>query len=92
MEIIFLAVSACAMLAAAAYAHHLISRHTARAEKLVLMRALLLLTGLAFGFAWAMNYPNDPFLALLAFLVGLGAVHVPAAVILFLKHERGGIR
>jgi uncharacterized membrane protein YoaK (UPF0700 family) len=92
MEIIFLTFSACVMVAAAAYAHHLISRHIDRPQKLLLTRALLLITGLVFGFAWAMNYPADPFLALLAFLVGLGAVHVPAAVMLFFKYGRGRAR
>lgn len=92
MEIVFLTFSACVMVAAAAYAHHLISRYVERPQKLLLTRTLLLLTGLVFGFAWAMNYPADPFLALLAFLVGLGAVHVPAAVMLFLKYGRGRAR
>ncbi len=88
MEIVFLTFSACVMVAAAAYAHHLISRYIAQPQKLLLTRALLLVTGLVFGFTWALNYPNDPFLALLAFLVGLGAVHVPAAVMMFLKYGR----
>jgi len=92
MEIVFLTLSACVMVSAAAYAHHLISRYMEGSQKLLLTRALLLLTGLAFGFAWAMNYPGDPFLALLAFLVGLGAVHVPAAVMLFFKYGRGRAR
>jgi len=92
MEIVFLTFSACVMVAAAAYAHHLISRYIAQSQKLLLTRALLLVTGLVFGFAWALNYPNDPFLALLAFLVGLGAVHVPAAVMMCLKYGRGRAR
>ena len=92
MEIVFLTFSAGVMVAAAAYAHHLVSRHIGHPQKLLLTRALLLLTGLAFGFVWAMNYPADPFLALLAFLVGLGAVHVPAAIMLFLRYGRGRAR
>ena len=49
---------------------------------------MLAITGTGLGFVSAMVYPADPARALLAFLIGFGAVHFPAALILFIKHAR----
>jgi hypothetical protein len=77
------------LLGAAVYAQYRIPRHTAGAGKIALARGILLVTGLALGSVFAASYADDHVLALLAFLVGFGAVHIPAAVILFVKSEGG---
>lgn len=53
------------------------------------MRALLIVLGLVFGYVAADNFGKAEGPALLAFLVGFGAVHVPAALILAIKHAAG---
>jgi hypothetical protein len=58
----------------------------------VLTRILLLAAGAAFGLIWARNFPDDPYLAVLAFVIGFGAVHIPAALILFLRRGAGKAR
>ena len=55
-------------------------------------RAVLVLTGLGFGLVSAAGYADDPVRTLLAILIGFGAVHAPAAVILFVKQARGAGR
>jgi hypothetical protein len=52
---------------------------------------LLLGVGTAVGALAASNF-TDPLPAVLAFLIGFGAVHVPAALILLIKRERGEAR
>jgi hypothetical protein len=74
---------------AAVYAQRRIPRHTAGAAKIGLARMLLIATGLASGYVAATSFGHDGMLALLAFVVRFGAVHVPAALILFIKTERG---
>ena len=83
-----LALMAAVLLALAAYAQYAIPAHT-RAGKVGLTRALLGAIGVGLGFVMALGYPGEPALALLAFLVGFGMVHFPAALILFFKHYRG---
>lgn len=76
-------------LAAAAYAQWRLPFHTATPASCWSARLLLLGTGLAFGFVMAQYYLGaEGFAWLLAFLIGLGLVHVPAAFILFLKRLR----
>jgi hypothetical protein len=75
-------------LSAAVYAQYRIPFHTANAYQARLTRALLGIIGVAMGWA-AIRYQQAAGLrALLAFLNGFGAVHVPAAAILFLKRQR----
>jgi pilus assembly protein TadC len=81
---------AAAHVTAAAYAQQRIPRHTA-ADRVLLTRALLLVVGTAVG-VLAASYFSAPLPALLAFLIGFGTVHVPAALILFIKRERGEAR
>lgn len=76
-------------LALAAYAHFALPAHTAGPRKVLFTRLLLAGIGVALGLVWAAAYAGDPPLALLAFLVGFGMVHFPAALILFFKHYRG---
>jgi hypothetical protein len=85
-------VMAAALSAAAVYAHANLARHTAGSRKALATRALLVLIGLAFGLVAAAGYPDDPARALLACVIGFGAVHFPAAFILFVKHERGSAK
>jgi len=89
VPMIFLAV---VVLAAAIYAQHQIPRHTASRRAALFMRAGLIVLGLVFGYVAADNLsdagiPRLP--PLLTFLIGFGAVHVPAALILFFKHAAG---
>jgi hypothetical protein len=83
-----MALTAAVLLALAAYAQYAIPAHTL-AGRVRLTRATLAGIGIAFGFAMTLGYPDDPGLASLAFLVGFGMVHFPAALILFFKHYRG---
>lgn len=50
---------------------------------------VLALVGLALGYVMAASYAGDRASALLVFLIAFGAVHVPAAFILFLRRARG---
>lgn len=88
MSAFSLAFMAVVLLALAAYAQYSIPAHTL-AGRVALTRALLAAIGVAFGFAMALGYRGEPALGLLAFLVGFGMVHFPAALILFFKHCRG---
>lgn len=71
------------------YAHARLPRYTAGSRRLAVTRTVLVLTGLAFGLVSAAGYTDDPVRATLACLIGVGAVHAPAAIILFIKQERG---
>ncbi len=88
MTTLLLALGAALLLAAAGYVHCRIPRHTKGRAHAVLARAVLLLVGVGFGLYCAQFAPT-PSDATLAFLNGLGLVHVPAAAILFLKRMRG---
>jgi hypothetical protein len=83
-----LALTAAILLTAAGYAQYRIPFHTATRGRALLTSAVLALVGLAFGYV-SMAYAHTPAQALLAFLAGFGLVHLPAAVILFLKRARG---
>ena len=78
-------------LAATLYTHHRLPRYTAGVRRVWIARMVLLVAGVAVGTVSA-RYVNDPLPAALAFLIGFGAVHVPAAVILFVKQERGAAK
>ena len=71
-----------------AYAQMSIPAHTV-GSRVLLARAILAGVGIAFGFVSAASYRDDTALAVLAFLVGFGMVHFPAALILFFKRYRG---
>jgi hypothetical protein len=89
MAIFLAAFLALLLLAAAGYAQLQIPRFTAGSGKTALTRIVLVVIGIAFGFITAGPYANARLPAVLAFLIGFGAVHVPAAFILFIKRERG---
>jgi hypothetical protein len=88
MSPVLMAFMAVVLLALAAYAQYSIPAHTL-AGRVMLTRVVLAAIGVAFGFVMALGYPQEPGLGLLAFLVGFGMVHFPAALILFFKHFRG---
>jgi len=89
MDIFLLIILASLLIAAAGYAQLQIPRYTAGKLRVILTRTILIFAGIALGYVSAAFYVNDPLLALLAFLSGFGAVHVPATVILLVKRERG---
>jgi hypothetical protein len=88
---LLIALAAVALVAAAGYAQHQIPRYTAGNGRVWFLRGVLAVVGLLVGYASA-RYATDPGLAFPGFLIGFGAVHVPAAFILFLKHERGAAK
>ncbi|HUF81092.1 MAG TPA: hypothetical protein VMN03_08145 [Burkholderiales bacterium] len=89
MALFFMIVMAAALAGAAVYAQASLPRHIAGSRKALLTRVLLILLGLASGWVLAAGYAGDPTRVLLAGLIGFGAVHFPAAFILFVKQERG---
>jgi hypothetical protein len=89
MNIFFTIVIAALLLACAAYAQLRIPRFTAGRSRIVLTRTVLIVVGIGFGYVAAAPYASDRLIAVLAFLIGFGAVHFPAAFILFVKRERG---
>jgi hypothetical protein len=88
---VFFALLAVLHLAAAVYAQRALPRFVAGAGRATLLRTVLILTGIGVG-SLATIYAAQPAVAVLAFLSGFGAVHVPAAVILYLKQQRGAAR
>ena len=86
MALASLSIVALLLLALAAYAQLQIPRYTAGSGSTLFSRAVLAITGTGLGFVSAMVYPGDPSRAMLAFLIGFGVVHFPAALILFIKH------
>ena len=88
MSLIALFLLAISALLIAGYAQLHISRFTASASSAVLTRAILIAVGVAFGWVAAVNFASDPTRAMLALIIGFGAVHFPAAFILFIKAAR----
>lgn len=72
----------------AVYAQARLSRFTRGQGRLWGVRLLLIVTGIAFGWLGAAAAP-DTATRILNILIGVGIVHVPAAVILFVKGRRG---
>ena len=88
MSIFLAALLAIGLLATAGYAQVQIPRFTAGSGKIALTRSILVVIGIAFGLLTAGPYASALLPTVLAFLIGFGAVHVPAAIILFVKRER----
>jgi NAD/NADP transhydrogenase beta subunit len=78
-----------AMLGAAVYAQYRIPFHTATAAQSWVTRIMLGIIGIGVGLMAVSRAQATEGPLLLAFLNGFGAVHVPAAFILFLKRQRG---
>lgn len=88
MEIVLAILLALAMLMAAGYVHKKIPQFTRGRARVMLVRALLIAVGAAFGAMAALQTHSGLWQAI-AFATGFGLVHVPAAVILFVKSKRG---
>ena len=90
MQWMVLILIALVLLAAAGYAQYRTPYHTKTARDALWARLLLWVVGIAFGFVLATVYTSaDGLEMVLMFLIGFGAVHVPAAFILFSKRRRG---
>lgn len=76
------------LLALALYAHSEIGRFTAGALRAGVARTMLVIVGIGFGLTAAASMEGTPS-KVLALLIGFGAVHMPAAAILFIKRQRG---
>jgi hypothetical protein len=81
------ALLAALLLTAAGYAQYRIAFHTAGRSRVLLLRTVLAVVGVLLG-AVSAALVRDPAFAVVAFLQGFGAVHVPAAFILFFKRAR----
>lgn len=78
------------LLAVAAYAHLRLAYHTATPGQAWVARTVLLLVGVGLGWTATLWIPDaSPAVKIVAFLSAFGIVHVPAAVILFIKRRRG---
>jgi hypothetical protein len=88
MNTVFLILAASLGLASALYAQRRIAVYTRGASKTALTRVLLTVVGLGFG--WVSARGIEPsWTYWLVFLAAFGLVHLPAAVILFIKARRG---
>lgn len=74
-------------LAAAVYAHLNLAAFIATPSGIMTTRVILLVVGLAFGYAAAISY-MEGVPRWLAFIAGFGVVHIPPAVVLMIKRAR----
>ncbi|HEY9199598.1 MAG TPA: hypothetical protein VIR60_09540 [Gammaproteobacteria bacterium] len=78
------------LLAAAVYAHLRLEHHTATRRQALIARTILVLVGLGFGWTATLWLAHaSVWVKLSGFLAAFGMVHVPAAVILYIKRRRG---
>ena len=91
VNVLSLTLLAAVNLLAAGYAHRQIPRFTAGARRVLFTRLVLLGVGIAVGYV-AANETSGTVPALLAFSIGFGVVHLPAAMILFVKRGRGAAK
>lgn len=90
MEWISLLLMAVFSLAAAMYAQYRLPFLTATRNQVRWARAILMVTGVAFGLVAVkqIGSTESSLMQLLIFLAAWGLVHVPAAIILFLKQQQ----
>lgn len=88
MQLLLMGIFAVVMLAAAVYAHRELPVFTRGSANIMTARLVLLIVGALFGWLGAAAY-EEPAGQILRFCIGFGMVHVPAAVILFIKGRRG---
>lgn len=91
MELALMAVSAVLFLMVVIYVQRKIPQFTKPGGRVLMTRLFLFLVALAFGWLVSVNL-QDGLAQTLAFLSGFGLVHVPAAIILFIKSRRGAGR
>lgn len=88
MNIVLQTILALLMLTAAVYVHRQIPLFTKGRGKKLIAHALLIVVGIAFGLTRAIDAVGY-LPQIMTFLVGFGLVHLPAAIILFIKSRRG---
>lgn len=88
MQIITVFLLTVATLAAAAYAHYRVPFHTSSQRDRWFVHVLLVAIGITFGWVSSQRYPVSGLLEVLVFLSSFGVVHIPAAGILFIKHQQ----
>jgi hypothetical protein len=77
----------------AGYAQYRLRFHSATPRQALFTRLVLILVGLGFGWtAMVWTLEPDPWSNAITFLTAFGLVHVPAAVILYIKRRRGVYR
>ena len=87
MDAAIMFIAAAILLAIAGYAQYRIRFHTI-ASRSGLLRGVLALVGIVFGYVTTAASGAKGLTALFAFLAGFGIVHVPAAIILLFKSLR----
>jgi len=76
-------------IAAAAYAHYALASHISKTSHLWFARLLLIAVGIGFGWVMSTVYLQlEDSAAAWIFISAFGSVHVPAAIILWLKKQR----
>lgn len=75
-------------LAAAVYTHYRIPHHTANAKNRWFTHVLLIVIGVGFGWVNSQRYNLTGLVEILVFFSAFGAVHIPAAAILFIKRQQ----
>lgn len=88
MNIVLQTILALLLITAAVYAHRQIPVFTKGRGRKLIAHGVLILVGIGFGLtraAYAVGYLPQT----MTFLVGFGLVHLPAAIILFIKSKRG---
>jgi len=87
MDAAIMFVAVAILLAIAGYAQYRIRFHTI-VSRTAMLRGVLALIGIVFGYVTTAASGAKGLTALFAFLAGFGIVHVPAAIILFFKRRR----
>ena len=88
MQIGFMIIVAAVLLFLAIYVHRQIAVFTLGSANVFIIRMVLLVIGALFGWIGAAT-EAEALRQVLRFAIGFGIVHVPAAVILFIKGQRG---
>ena len=88
MDILMQAILALLLLAAAGYVQKQIPVYTKGGARILAARAILVLVGAAFGLTVTAYVAGD-LPKILTFIIGFGVVHLPAAIVLFIKRKRG---
>ncbi|MGD2140273.1 MAG: hypothetical protein PVH25_07765 [Burkholderiales bacterium] len=90
MDLVILAFMTGVMLTVAGYAHYRIPAYTRGIGKRALLHSVLIIVGIGCGYVSAARIaPFGGSAAVFLLLSGFGLVHVPAAIILFIKQQRG---
>ena len=90
VNIVILAFVTGVLLTVAGYAHFRISAYTRGIGRRALLHIVLVVIGLGFGYVSVVYFaPGGGPSAVFLLLSGFGLVHVPSAIILFFKQQRG---